>query len=101
MLYSYLPLRYTMSLPFLGYAIAFLVVGLPSAVSAFQPWHIRHSLTHTATCVYSWASAAGWALFSFNFGEEGGVQTSSWVFRACVVQGTQQVSFTCPSLEEV
>ncbi|KAL8283489.1 hypothetical protein RQP46_005592 [Phenoliferia psychrophenolica] len=90
-LYTFYPLRHTLSLPFLMYGIAFLVVGLPSASEALHPWHIRHSLTMAATCVYSFASAAGWAFFSFNFGEEGGVQTSSWVFRACVVQGTQQI----------
>ncbi|KAL8279670.1 hypothetical protein RQP46_007983 [Phenoliferia psychrophenolica] len=90
-LYTFFPLRYTLSLPFLGYAIAFLIVGLPSAVPILKPWTIRHAMSLSATCLYAFASAAGWAYFSFNFGEEGGVQTSSWVYRACVVQGTQQI----------
>lgn len=63
-LYTFYPLRYTLSLPFLGYAIAFLIVGLPSANEIFHPWHIRHALTLTATSIYAFASAAGWAFFS-------------------------------------
>ncbi|KAK4704606.1 hypothetical protein P7C70_g1601, partial [Phenoliferia sp. Uapishka_3] len=64
-LYTIKPLRYTLSLPFVGYAIAFLLVGLPSATTSLHPWHIRHSITMTATCIYAFASAAGWAFFSY------------------------------------
>lgn len=33
--------------------------------------------------------------FALNFGDEGGSHTKTWVFRACIIQGTQQVYVVC------
>ena len=37
------------------------------------------------------ASAAGFAFFGLNFGEEAGAATEVWILRACIVQGSQQI----------
>jgi len=89
-LYTFKPLRWTLSLPFAFYALAFFGVSLPIMSPVFQSWEIRHAITLTSTCLYAVASAAGFAFFAFNFGDEAGVQAEVWAFRACVVEGSQQ-----------
>lgn len=77
-----------LSLPFTLYALSLLLLGLSvvlpttSAIAGIQ---------NTATGLYTIASASGSLYFALNFGDEGGSPVKSWVFRACVIQGTQQV----------
>lgn len=51
----------------------------------------RGWIFNIATGAYAIASASGSFFFALNFGSEGGVPVKDWVFRACAVQGTQQI----------
>jgi alpha-1,3-glucan synthase len=79
---------WTLSTPFFFYGLAFLLLGvaplLPSANGVF--W-----MQNVATAVYATASSSGALFFAMNFGDEGGAPVKDWVFRACVIQGTQQI----------
>jgi alpha-1,3-glucan synthase len=48
-------------------------------------------MQNIATAMYAVASSSGSIFFALNFGDEGGSTVKSWVFRACVIQGTQQI----------
>ena len=78
-----------LSAPFLLYGVSLLLLGtspfLPAAGLALP------RLQDAATALYTIASASGSLYFALNFGDEGGSPVKSWVFRACVIQGTQQV----------
>jgi alpha-1,3-glucan synthase len=78
-----------LSIPFLLYGISLLLL----ATSPFFPAAglALPRLQNTATALYTIASASGSLYFALNFGDEGGSPAKSWVFRACVIQGTQQV----------
>lgn len=86
-MYRRYPAYLVLSVPFILYALAFLLIGLP---------HISRlggtgrSLTVIASYIYSAASASGSLFFSLNFGTEGGIEVKDWVTRACIVQGVQQ-----------
>lgn len=79
---------YVLSVPFILYGLAFFLIGM-------GPY--AHDLTHrgwiynVATALYAAASASGSLFFSLNFGTEGGTPAQSWAFRACVIQGSQQL----------
>ena len=79
---------YVLSLPFFFYGAAFFLLG-------FAPFCSTASGTgwvqNVATGCYALASASGYLFFALNFGSEGGTATKTWVFRACTVQGTQQI----------
>ena len=77
-----------LSLPFLAYGAAFFLIGMGPYVSDYAT---RGWLNNVATGVYSFASASGTMYFALNFGTEGGSPTQSWVYRACVVSGTQSL----------
>ena len=62
------PSIYVLSLPWLFFALAFFVIGLPSVASVFAPAH--HWLANVATWCYAIGSAAGFLFFGLNFGEE-------------------------------
>ncbi|KAF2011183.1 glycosyltransferase family 5 protein [Aaosphaeria arxii CBS 175.79] len=83
--------RYVITLPFLCYGLAFFLLGMaPYGKSiAARGW-----LQNTATGIYALASGSGSLFFALNFGSEGGTATHSWVFRACAIQGTQQLYVT-------
>ncbi|KAF7294911.1 Modular protein with glycoside hydrolase family 13 and glycosyltransferase family 5 domains [Mycena indigotica] len=83
------PSIYVLSIPWIFFGLAFLLIGLPSVATAIAPAH--RTLANIATWCYAIASAAGWAWFALNFGEEGGAATEVWTMRACIVQGSQQV----------
>ncbi|KAM0746951.1 hypothetical protein T439DRAFT_383591 [Meredithblackwellia eburnea MCA 4105] len=86
------PLTWTLSLPFIFFAMAFILVGLPSVITALATHQfLRHATSLTATCMYAFGSSAGWAFFSKNFAEESAGQTSTWIWRACIVEGSQQL----------
>ena len=80
--------RLCLSLPFLFYGLAFLLIGTahygPSMGS-------RGWIQNVGTGMYAVASSSGSIFFALNFGDEGGAQVKAWVFRACVIQGTQQI----------
>ncbi|QIW99286.1 hypothetical protein AMS68_004804 [Peltaster fructicola] len=79
---------YTMSLPWFAYGLAFFLM-------AFAPYaptvEGRGWVQNVATAMYAVASASGSLFFSQNFGSEGVAPTQSWTFRACAIQGTQQL----------
>jgi len=79
---------YVLSVPFLFYGLAFFLLGLaPFAKDAGQ----RGWMQNAATAMYAIASSSGSIFFALNFGDEGGSTVKSWVFRACIIQGTQQI----------
>ncbi|RDW72846.1 hypothetical protein BP6252_06753 [Coleophoma cylindrospora] len=75
-----------LSLPFLFYGIAFVIIGISPFVSNGQALMRNFGLGF-----YSVASASGSIFFAVNFGEESGDALKSWVFRATMIQGTQQI----------
>lgn len=85
--YRLLKSVHILSLPFLIYGFSLLLLG----ISPFLPTVVGSDLQYAATVLYTIASASGSLYFALNFGDEGGSPVKSWVFRACVIQGTQQV----------
>ncbi|KAI9604228.1 hypothetical protein H4Q26_003842 [Puccinia striiformis f. sp. tritici PST-130] len=85
------PATWSLSLPWVCFGMAFLLIGFPSLSPSLKIYGVRHPLSLLASSFYSFASAAGFLFFSTNFGEEAGGGTDTWVYRACVVQGTQQI----------
>ncbi|KAK4539476.1 hypothetical protein LTR36_010912 [Oleoguttula mirabilis] len=88
MMYRTMTPRYVMSVPFGFYGLAFVLVGLAPFIPAGGG---RDWARNIATGVYAIASASGSLFFALNFGDEGGAPIKSWVYRACLVQGIQQV----------
>ena len=79
---------YVLSLPFLFYGAAFFVLGMaPYGPSVYG----RGWIQNAATGLYAIASASGALFFALNFGSEGGTPTRTWIFRACMIQGSQQL----------
>jgi alpha-1,3-glucan synthase len=80
--------RYPLSLPFVVYSLAFLILGFsPFSPSADgKAW-----LQRVATGLYAAASSSGSISFAFNFGTDGGSTVNAWVFRLAIVQGLTQV----------
>ncbi|KAF2724832.1 glycosyltransferase family 5 protein [Polychaeton citri CBS 116435] len=82
-----LPSFYCISLPWFFYGFGFLLLGFaPYATGNGRAW-----VQYVATASYSIASAAGSIFFSQNFGSLGSAPVKSWAFRACAIQGTQQL----------
>ncbi|KAI4257033.1 MAG: hypothetical protein L6R42_005892, partial [Xanthoria sp. 1 TBL-2021] len=79
---------YLLSLPFLFYGLAFFLVGMAPYTSDLGA---RGWIYNVATAFYAAASASGSLFFALNFGTEGGTPAQSWAFRACVIQGSQQL----------
>jgi alpha-1,3-glucan synthase len=62
------PAVWVLSAPWLFFALAFFLIGLPSLA---QPLHPAHQiLSNVATWCYAVASAAAFLFFGLNFGEE-------------------------------
>ncbi|KAI5785864.1 alpha-1,3-glucan synthase [Geopyxis carbonaria] len=78
---------YVLSVPFVFYGLAFFFIGV-------APWVAteggRGWMQNVATAMYAVASSSGSIFFALNFGDEGGAPIESWVYRACVIQGSQQ-----------
>ena len=51
----------------------------------------RGWIQNVATAMYATASSSGSLYFALNFGDEGGAPIKTWVYRACLIQGTQQI----------
>ncbi|KAH8653740.1 alpha-1,3-glucan synthase [Xylariales sp. PMI_506] len=79
---------YTLSLPFFFYGSAFFLLGMQpyATTTAGTTW-----VQNVATGFYAVGSASGFMFFTQNFGSEGGTTVQTWVFRACAIQGTQQI----------
>jgi alpha-1,3-glucan synthase len=76
-----------LSIPWALYGLAFLMIGL----AHFEPdMFARGWIQNVASAVYAAASSSGSLFFALNFGDESGAPVKEWVFRACVIQGTQQ-----------
>ncbi|KAL5405356.1 hypothetical protein PMIN04_012359 [Paraphaeosphaeria minitans] len=90
-LFRTLQSRYVIALPFICYALAFFILGMAPYGSSIAA---RGWIHNVATGLYALASGSGSLFFALNFGSEGGTATHTWVFRACVVQGTQQIYVT-------
>ncbi|KAF1995683.1 glycosyltransferase family 5 protein [Amniculicola lignicola CBS 123094] len=91
MLFRLFQARYVIALPFMFYALAFFVLGMaPYGKSVV----VRGWIQNAATGMYALASGSGSLFFALNFGSEGGTASHTWVFRACVVQGVQQIYTT-------
>ncbi|KAH8900941.1 alpha-1,3-glucan synthase [Thozetella sp. PMI_491] len=78
---------YTLSLPWFFYGLAFLLIGAAPLVP--DPRGVAW-MQNVATGVYAAGSSSGALFFAFNFGDEGGAPVSTWIWRACVIQGFQQ-----------
>ncbi|QRW14378.1 alpha-1,3-glucan synthase [Ceratobasidium sp. AG-Ba] len=83
------PSVYVLSAPWIFFALAFFLIGVPALSNALTPY--RQAFGSAATWCYAVASAAGFLFFGLNFGEEAGAATEVWTMRACIVQGTQQI----------
>ncbi|KAL1865860.1 Cell wall alpha-1,3-glucan synthase ags1 [Diaporthe australafricana] len=79
---------YTLSLPWFFYGLAFLLIGISPFLSSDSSRNIMQSL---ATCLYAAGASTGSIFFAVNFGDEGGSPISTWIFRACIIQGIQQL----------
>ncbi|EKV15560.1 Glycosyl transferase, family 1 [Penicillium digitatum] len=77
-----------LSVPWFLYGLAFLLIGSAhwQSNSFSRGW-----IQNVGTGFYSAASASGSIFFASNFGDEGGAPVEIWIFRACVIQGIQQV----------
>ncbi|KAJ4412539.1 hypothetical protein N0V85_003674 [Neurospora sp. IMI 360204] len=82
-----LPALYSLSLPWLFYGLAFMLLG----VTPFMPKHVRFPVQNTASALYAAGASSGSLFFAMNFGDEGGVPIMTWIFRAAIIQGIQQV----------
>nr|POE74642.1 cell wall alpha-1,3-glucan synthase ags1 [Quercus suber] len=80
--------RWVISLPWIFYGLAFWLL-------AFVPYSktagARSQVQQVATAFYSVASSSGSLFFSQNFGSTGAAPVKDWAFRACAIQGTQQL----------
>ncbi|KAI1850190.1 hypothetical protein JX265_013469 [Neoarthrinium moseri] len=79
---------FALSLPFVFYGLAFFLLGMTpyTTISNGTTW-----IQNVASGLYAVGSASGFVFFTQNFGSEGGTPVRTWVFRACAIQGTQQI----------
>ncbi|KAI9836233.1 MAG: hypothetical protein M1819_001570 [Sarea resinae] len=79
---------YVLSTPFIFYGLAFFFLGMAPYVgsSGGRGW-----MQNIATGMYAVASSSGSFFFALNFGGEGSAPVATWSFRACAIQGTQQI----------
>ena len=77
-----------LSLPWFFYGLAFILIGTAHWAPTAEG---RGWVQNVGTAMYALASSSGSIFFALNFGDEGGAQVKAWVFRACVIQGTQQI----------
>ena len=79
---------FVLAIPFAFYGLAFFLLGMApyGTTVASRGW-----IQNVATAFYGIASSSGAFFFSLNFGSEGSVPVATWSFRACVIQGSQQI----------
>jgi alpha-1,3-glucan synthase len=78
---------FVLTVPWFLYGTAFLVIGLAHFASNS---HKRGWIQNIGSGIYAAASSSGSIFFALNFGDESGAPVKQWVFRACLIQGTQQ-----------
>ncbi|PIG87989.1 hypothetical protein AARAC_004507 [Aspergillus arachidicola] len=78
---------FVLSIPWFLYGASFVIIGLAHFESN---GFARGWIQNVGSGVYAAASSSGSLFFALNFGDESGVQVKDWVFRACLIQGTQQ-----------
>lgn len=87
-LFRTMPAKYCLSLPYLFYGLAFWLL-------AFAPYGqslvSRGWIQNVAIAMYAVGSSSGSLFFSQNFGSTGSAPVKEWAFRACAIQGTQQL----------
>lgn len=88
LMYRTLKSVYVLSFPFLFYGLAFLLLGLAPFANSIDG---RGWMQNVATASYAIASSAGSIFFALNFGDEGGAPLRIWIFRSCLIQGSQQI----------
>jgi alpha-1,3-glucan synthase len=66
-------------------AVSVFIIGLPVPVASLKVTKFISIL------LYAFASSAGSLFFSLNFGEEAGVDMSTWIFRAGAIDGIRQL----------
>ncbi|GKT68656.1 alpha-glucan synthase [Colletotrichum tofieldiae] len=83
-----MPLLYPLSIPYIVYGIAFLILGCSplAADNNGQIW-----LQNAATGLYAFASSSGSLAFAFNFGTDGGSAVPKWIQRLAIIQGLTQL----------
>jgi len=79
---------YALSLPWLFYGFAFILLGIASFVQGFKP---RGQVQDAATVFYAAAASSGALNFSLNFGDESGASTNLWAIRALVITAFAQL----------
>jgi alpha-1,3-glucan synthase len=79
---------YVLSTPFIFYGLAFFFLGMAPFVNAD---HGREWMQNIATGMYAIAASSGSIFFALNFGDEGGAPIKDWAYRACIIQGSQQI----------
>jgi alpha-1,3-glucan synthase len=87
-LFRRLSLKYCLSLPFCFYGFAFLLIAMAPYGTTTE---MRGNIQMTASSMYAVASSSGSIYFAQNFGSLGSVAVKDWAFRACAIQGTQQL----------
>lgn len=88
LLFRHCQLYLSISLAFAFYGAAFFVLGMIPFTSGSPT---ITGLQYTATALYAVGSSSGFLFFTQNFLTEGGNPVRSWMFRACTIQGTQQI----------
>ena len=66
-LFRRLPALYSLSLPWLLYGLAFMLLG----VTPFMPDGVRGPVQSTASAMYASGASSGALFFAMNFGDEG------------------------------
>ncbi|KAK5352821.1 hypothetical protein LTR61_003949 [Exophiala xenobiotica] len=89
LVFRYAQARYVLSVPWFFYGLAFFLIGMGPYANYLDG--TRGWLFSVATGFYTIAAASGSLFFSLNFGTEGGTPVSTWVLRAAVIQGLQQL----------
>ncbi|KAK5013612.1 hypothetical protein LTR39_003561, partial [Cryomyces antarcticus] len=79
---------YVLTAPWAFYGLAFFLLGMApyAKTTSGRGW-----IQNVATGFYGVASASGSFFFAQNFGSMGSAPVKTWGFRACVIQGTQQI----------
>ncbi|EAW12377.1 alpha-1,3-glucan synthase Ags1 [Aspergillus clavatus NRRL 1] len=76
-----------LSTPWFLYGLAFMLIGF----AHFEKDEFtRGWIQNVGSGFYAAASSSGSIFFALNFGDESGAPVKEWVFRACLIQGTQQ-----------
>ncbi|KAK3392778.1 alpha amylase [Podospora didyma] len=79
---------YALSLPWLLYGMAFMMLGIAS----FVPGYIqRGAVQDVATALYAAAASSGALDFALNFGDESGAPTNLWAIRALIITAFAQL----------